>query len=71
MTKNFAWRFRDRSTANRRGRLTSEYAEACPGPNELLDGTDVIRGSQVDGWAAPCRCVASRTPRLLPDTIRQ
>ena len=42
MNKNFAWRFRDRSTANRRGRLTSEYAAACPGPNELLDVTNVI-----------------------------
>ena len=45
----------------------SEYAAACPGRYELIDGTKVIRASQVDGWAGPLRCVASGTPQLLPD----
>ena len=70
MTKNFAWRFRDRSSANSRDRLASDYAAACPGCCELIDDTKVIRDSQVDDWAAPYRCVTSRTPRLRLDTIR-
>ena len=40
----------------------SEYAAACPGPGALLTRVREIRGGLVDGWAAPCRCVASITP---------